>query len=186
MPIIDCKLIAGYSTKTRSLLLERLTDAACSTTGAAPEFVTATITEVASDNYMRGRAKKTPAQAPTQSEEIIQNYLSAMQARDLKLANSFINDKFIITCPGNEIFYTIESFLNWGKLRYKNIKKDISAIDSSFYGLEAIIYCYGTLQGEWLNGKPFKGIRFIDKFHTKHSKIISQEIWNDLDLMKEP
>ena len=109
-----------------------------------------------------------------------------MEKRDLKLANSFINDVFIITCPGNKIFHTIESFLDWGKHRYKKIKKDISAIDLSFNGSNAIIYCHGTLQGEWLDGKPFKGIGFIDKFHTKHSKIISQEIWNALDLMKEP
>ena len=186
MPIINCKLIAGYSKETRALLLERLTDAACSTTGAAPDFVTATITEVETDNYMRGRSKKNPAQAPKQSNEIIRKFLSAMEKRDLKLANSFINDKFIITCPGNKIFYTLESFLDWGKHRYKKIKKDISAIDLSFNGFDAIIYCHGTLQGEWLNGQPFKGIRFIDKFHTQHSKIMSQEIWNDLDLMKEP
>ena len=121
MPIINCKLIAGYSKETRALLLERLTDAACSTTGAAPDFVTATITEVETDNYMRGRSKKNPAQAPKQSDEIIRKFLSAMEKRDLKLANSFINDEFIITCPGNEVFHTIESFLDWGRLRYKKI-----------------------------------------------------------------
>ena len=84
MPIINCKLIAGYSKETRALLLERLTDAACSTTGAAPDFVTATITELETDNYMRGRSKKTPAQAPNQPNEIIRKFLSALENRDLK------------------------------------------------------------------------------------------------------
>jgi hypothetical protein len=134
---------------------------------------------------MRGRTQKQPAKAPLQSNDIIQNYLNAMEARDLKLANSFIDDKFHITCPGNKIFYSLEDFLNWGKVRYKKIAKDISSIDLSFNGLDAFVYCHGTLKGEWLNGQSFAGIRFIDKFHTKNSKIISQEIWNDLDLMKE-
>jgi len=185
MPIIDCKLISGYTENTRKLLAERITDAACSSTGAAPDFVTITITEISPNNYMRGRTQKQPAKAPLQSNDIIQNYLNAMEARDLKLANSFIDDKFHITCPGNKIFYSLEDFLNWGKVRYKKIAKDISSIDLSFNGLDAFVYCHGTLKGEWLNGQSFAGIRFIDKFHTKNSKIISQEIWNDLDLMKE-
>ena len=76
MPIIDCKLIAGYDETTRELLAERITDAACSSTGAAPEFVTITITEISPNNYMRGRTQKQPAKAPLQSNDIIQNYLT--------------------------------------------------------------------------------------------------------------
>ena len=75
MPIIDCKLTAGYDETTRKLLAERITDAACSSTGAAPEFVTITITEISPNNYMRGRTQKKPAKAPLQSNDIIQNYL---------------------------------------------------------------------------------------------------------------
>jgi phenylpyruvate tautomerase PptA (4-oxalocrotonate tautomerase family) len=185
MPLIDCKLINGYTEQTRKLLSERITDAACSSTGAAPEFVTVTIAEISPNNYMRGRTQKIPATAPMQSDKIVLNYLKAMESRNLKLANSFIGDNFQITCPGNEIFNSLEDFLSWGKVRYRKIGKEISSLDLSFNGLEAYIYCHGTLNGEWLSGKPFKGIRFIDKFQTFDSKIISQEIWNDLDLMKE-
>ena len=70
---------------------------------------------------MRGRTQKQPVKAPLQSDEIIQNYLNAMEVRDLKLANSFISDNFHITCPGNKIFYSLEDFLTWGKVRYKKI-----------------------------------------------------------------
>ena len=74
MPIINCKLIAGYSKETRALLLERLTDAACSTTGAAPDFVTATITEVETDNYMRGRSKKIQLRHPNNQMRLFENF----------------------------------------------------------------------------------------------------------------
>ena len=185
MPIIDCKLISGYTENTRKLLSERITDAACSSTGAGPEFVTVTITEISPNNYMRGRAQKKPAKAQMQSDEIILNYLKAMETRDLELANSFISADFQIICPGNVVFNTLKEFLSWGKIRYRKIGKEIDSLDLSFNGLEACIYCHGTLKGEWLSGKPFKGIRFIDKFQTLNSKIVSQEIWNDLDVMKE-
>ena len=43
MPLIECTLIKGYDTKVRQRLAERVTDAACSTIGAAADFVTVTI-----------------------------------------------------------------------------------------------------------------------------------------------
>ena len=63
MPLIECTLIKGYDSNTRRIIAERITDAACSAIGAAPEFVTVTINEVAADNYMRGRTGRTPATA---------------------------------------------------------------------------------------------------------------------------
>ena len=66
MPLVECVLIKGYNNTTRKILAERITDAACSAIGAAPEFVTVTISEVDSDNYMRGRTQRTPSVAPMQ------------------------------------------------------------------------------------------------------------------------
>ena len=64
MPLIECTLIEGYSSDTRRLVSERITDAACSAIGAPPEFVIVTVKEVAQENYMRGREQRIPAPAP--------------------------------------------------------------------------------------------------------------------------
>ncbi len=36
------------------------------------------------------------------------------------------------------------------------------------------------LAGEWPDGTPFDGIRFIDRFELADGKLARQEVWNDL------
>jgi hypothetical protein len=42
------------------------------------------------------------------------------------------------------------------------------------------VWCSGTLAGEWTDGTPFAGIRFVDRFSVRDGMIICQEVWNDL------
>jgi len=42
------------------------------------------------------------------------------------------------------------------------------------------VYCYGTLSGEWLDGRAFADIRFIDRFTVVDGKLLDQTVWNDL------
>jgi len=44
------------------------------------------------------------------------------------------------------------------------------------------VYCYGTRYGEWSDGTPFDGVRYIDRFPIRDGKIFGQEVWNDLRL----
>ena len=41
-------------------------------------------------------------------------------------------------------------------------------------------YCFGTLAGEWPDGRAFGGIRFIDCFTVKGGLLVDQTVWNDL------
>jgi len=43
-----------------------------------------------------------------------------------------------------------------------------------------VVYCFGTLYGEWPDGRPFEGIRFIDRFVARAGKLADQKVWNDL------
>jgi hypothetical protein len=38
----------------------------------------------------------------------------------------------------------------------------------------------GTLHGVWLDGTPFEGIRFIDRFELADGRIQRQDVWNDM------
>ena len=100
MPMIECTLIKGYEEKTRKLLAERVTDAACSTIGAYPDQVIVTIKEVLAANYMRGRVNRKPAAAPIEPDVIVREYLSAMEKRDLKKAKQYLANDFTMTFPG--------------------------------------------------------------------------------------
>jgi hypothetical protein len=43
-----------------------------------------------------------------------------------------------------------------------------------------VVYCFGTLYGEWSDGTPFSGVRFIDRFTIKDGLLTDQRVWNDL------
>ena len=43
-----------------------------------------------------------------------------------------------------------------------------------------MVYCHGTLQGRWLDGSAFSGIRFIDRFLVQGGLLARQDVWNDL------
>jgi phenylpyruvate tautomerase PptA (4-oxalocrotonate tautomerase family) len=180
MPLIECTLIEGYSPTTRRLVSERITDAACSAIGASPEFVTVTIKEVAQENYMRGRSQKVPAPAPIQPDEIVRQFLSSMQNRKLDDAQKWLADGAEMVFPGGKRFTALVEVVDWAKTRYQSVLKKFEQVETSFNGINATVYCHGTLQGVWLDGTNFDGIRFIDKFLISDCKITHQEVWNDL------
>ena len=62
------------------------------------------------------------------------------------------------------------------KGRYRSAKKTYERFDCS----ASEIYCYGTLHGELLDGTPYSGIRFIDRFTVRDGKLVDQQVWNDM------
>jgi hypothetical protein len=37
----------------------------------------------------------------------------------------------------------------------------------------------GTLYGEWPDGTPFRGNRYVDRFVVRDGKIVQMDVWND-------
>ena len=44
---------------------------------------------------------------------------------------------------------------------------------------ETIVYNLGTLYGEWPDGTPFEGNRYVDRFVVRGGKIVQMDVWND-------
>ncbi len=180
MPVITVALIEGYDEEFRRRLSQRLTDTARMFTGAAADGVTIVINEVDRGSYMRGRLNRTPGPPPTPPSEIALSYLGAMEERDLETARSFLAEDFAMTFPGGARFGSLDELIAWSKDRYKSIKKTIEGIQEVPEEEAAVVYCLGTLAGEWLDGSPFSGIRFIDRFTVRDGKLADQQVWNDL------
>ena len=47
-------------------------------------------------------------------------------------------------------------------------------------GNAAVVHVSGTLSGHWLDGEPFSGIRYIDRFDIHRNLIVRQTVWNDM------
>ena len=180
MPIIDIKLITGYSADARRRLSERITDATTSVIDAPADLVTVTINEINPDNYMRGRTGRQPGPAVPDQTRIVTDYLQAMEARDLERAKALQAEGFTMKFPGNAEFKSIDELLQWASQRYSSVAKKIVRFDECITQVSSVVYCHGTLYGTWLDGTAFEGVRFIDRFELQDNLIVEQLVWNDL------
>ncbi len=113
--------------------------------------------------------------------QLVRSFLAAMEARDIALAQSFLADGFEMTFPGTAPMHKLQELIAWSAPRYKFVTKTYDGFDAiPSESHAAIVYCRGTLSGEWPDGTAFEGIRFIDRFEVVADKLIKQEVWNDI------
>jgi hypothetical protein len=67
---------------------------------------------------------------------------------------------------------------NWVKKRIERTETVLDAPDSVARG-ETVVYSLGTLYGEWPDGTPFEGNRYVDRYVVKHGLITHMDVWND-------
>lgn len=180
MPVINVTLMKGYPDAVLSRLCTRLTDAAMAAISAPADGVTVFINEVAPAGYMRGRAPRAPGPAPRAASESCLDMLDAIGARDIDRAHSLISDDFRMIFPPGAEFTAFEPLFKWSATRYKSARKTIERVDEAPLGESVAVYVSGMLNGEWVNGTAYEGIRFIDRFEVRNEKIVLQEVWNDL------
>lgn len=181
MPIVELHLLQGYGAEEKRRLGEALTDAVRLVVPADPGAITIMIREMASDQYMRGRRSRSGAVALPDPRVVVRGYLGAMERRDLAAAQALLAPGFAMQFPGAPEMTTLDELIDWSKPRYKFVTKTYERFDAmQSEGAAAIVYCFGTLSGEWLDGVEFSGIRFIDRFELEGGKITRQDVWNDM------
>lgn len=180
MPVIRVTLIDGYDEAVRDRLLEGYSAVTRTVLEAIPDGITAVIEEVKASNYRRGNQRKSPKAPPPPPEQIVRDFLAAMERRDLDAARGFLADGFTMMFPGGARFTRLEELIDWAKPRYRRIAKAYERFDTVFGMQDAVVYCMGTLEGEWPDGSSFSGIRFIDRFTVAGGKLTGQAVWNDL------
>lgn len=109
-------------------------------------------------------------------EKTVRAYLDAMERRDLAAAKSFLAPGFFMVFPGNKRFDALEQLVESAKGRYRSARKTYERYETA----GDAVYCYGTLHGELLDGSPYSGIRFIDRFTVRGGRLVDQNVWNDM------
>jgi hypothetical protein len=99
-----------------------------------------------------------------------------MERRDLAAAKALLAPGFHMIFPGGRRFETLEALVDWAKTRYRSARKTYERFDVA----GNVVYCFGTLYGERLDGTAYSGIRFIDRFTVKDGRLVDQLVWNDL------
>lgn len=111
---------------------------------------------------------------------MVKGFLAAMEARDLDRARAFLADGFVMHFPAQAPMHRLEELVAWSKPRYRFVRKTYDGFDVTATDAATVVYAFGTLHGEWLDGTAFEGIRFIDRFEVVDGRFTRQDVWNDM------
>ncbi|MEI7784176.1 MAG: nuclear transport factor 2 family protein [Betaproteobacteria bacterium] len=183
MPVVSITLLPGYSAQTRERLVERTARTVRSVIAASNAGTTVFVNEAAT--YQRdGRRMSQGGPDLPDASAVVRQFLQRMQARELEAARQLLAPGFVMTFPGAAPMREFSELMDWAKTRYSRIGKVFERFDESWQDDCTVVYCSGTLEGVWLDGRPFSGIRFLDRFELAEGLIRRQDVWNDLAEVK--
>ena len=71
------------------------------------------------------------------ANQLVQAYLTAMEARDLALAQSMLVPGFLMQFPGPVTFTSLAELIEWAKPRYRFVRKSYQRLDETHSGAAA-------------------------------------------------
>jgi SnoaL-like domain len=183
MPVVTVTLLPGYGSACESRLVQRLGLATRSVIAAQAAGTTVYVQHAAT--YMRDNRVFTGGgpELPDASARV-RSFLETMQARDLAKARTFLAPGFVMSFPGSGPMTELEQLVAWAKDRYQQVSKTYERFEECWGDGVTTVFCSGTLQGQWPDGSPFEGIRFIDRFEVESGQLRRQDVWNDLALVR--
>ena len=123
--------------------------------------------------------------APVTAAEVVNEFLRLIMIPDPAAASRY-------TAPGMKILFTGKRPMRepadctkFNASRYKWVKKRIERTETVIATTpeaapgETTVYSLGTLYGEWPDGTPFEGNRYVDRYVVKNGLITHMDVWND-------
>jgi hypothetical protein len=120
-----------------------------------------------------------PSAETAAAAEIVTKFLVASMVPDPETAALYISEPLKLTFTGGRKFSHPRESTAFNAMRYKWVKKAMERTDVVPGRGETIVYSIGTLYGEWPDGTPFEGNRYIDRFVVRGGKIVQMDVWND-------
>lgn len=113
--------------------------------------------------------------------EIVDEYLRLVMKPDPEAASQYVADDMRIRFTGDRLMSRPADCTAFNAARYKWVKKKIDSTEVVVGGTdsETIVYSKGTLYGEWPDGTPFEGNRYIDRYIVSDGLITELQVWND-------
>jgi hypothetical protein len=110
---------------------------------------------------------------------LVDAYLQANEDRDLDAAEQFLAPGTVLQFPGGVEYHSLADLVDAPKL-YAWVRKHRDTYAVATEVGQTTVTSIGRLYGEWLDGTPFDGIRYVDVFVVEDGLITSQRVWNDL------
>jgi ketosteroid isomerase-like protein len=112
---------------------------------------------------------------------IVEAYLRLHMIPDPEAARAYCAPELEIRFTGNRLMRDPAEATAFNRSRYKWVKKKFGPthVVAGGTGEETVVYQTGTLYGEWPDGTPFEGNRYVDRYVVRRGKIVKMEVWND-------
>jgi len=112
---------------------------------------------------------------------LVDQYLTILMKPDPDGARAFVSPKLAIRFTGGRAMSDPAECAAFNKQRYAWVKKRFEATEvvAGATTAHAVVYNRGTLYGEWLDGTPFEGNRYVDRYVVEQGLIVQMDVWND-------
>ena len=110
---------------------------------------------------------------------LVRDFLEASMVPDPERAASYMAADVVITFTGGRKYDHPSGTTGFNARRYAWVKKRMERFDVCPGNGETVVYSVGTLYGEWPDGEPFEGNRYVDRFLVRDGKILTMDVWND-------
>ncbi|WP_234997437.1 nuclear transport factor 2 family protein [Pseudonocardia thermophila] len=109
-------------------------------------------------------------------------YLDLCEERRLDEAGAILTEDARLVFPGGVEYRDLAAMVADARTRYRWARKPVRdyVVAPGEAPGRSIVICRGTLTGEWLDGSPFSGVRFVDIFVLRGDRIAEQHVYNDL------
>lgn len=123
-----------------------------------------------------------PAQmSPTTPAEVVDEFLRLVMIPEPENARRFVGPDLQIRFTGGREMRDPAECTAFNTSRYRWVKKRIERTEVVVGGSAAstVVYSVGTLYGQWPDGVPFEGNRYIDRYVVRDGLIVKMDVWND-------
>jgi ketosteroid isomerase-like protein len=110
---------------------------------------------------------------------LVRDFLEASMVPDPVKAATYMAEDVVITFTGGRVYSHPSGTTGFNARRYAWVKKRMDRFDVCPGDGETVVYSVGTLYGEWPDGEPFEGNRYVDRFLVRGGKIVTMDVWND-------
>lgn len=113
--------------------------------------------------------------------QIVDTYLSLLMIPDPDSARRFVAPDLRIRFTGGREMRDPAECAAFNATRYTWVKKRFERTEVVAGGTEdeTVVYNIGTLYGQWPDGTPFEGNRYVDRYVLRRGLIVQMDVWND-------
>ena len=126
-----------------------------------------------------------PPLSPRSAAEVVNEFLRLIMLPDPVAASRYTAPDMKILFTGGRAMKAPAACTKFNASRYKWVKKRIERTETVLANAEemargeTVVYSLGTLYGEWPDGTPFEGNRYVDRYVVRHGLITHMDVWND-------